>query len=81
MLAGAAGYLWEQHWDVERRVLSRVTAGPDGVTSDYAAAALGFVSLSGALGDADWLARAIVLLERAIELFGAPDGDFFDSTA
>ena len=81
LAAGAAGYLWEQHWDVERRVLSRVTAGPDGVTSDYAAAALGFVSLSGALGDADWLARAIVLLERAIELFGAPDGGFFDATA
>ena len=81
LAAGAAGYLWEQHWDVERRVLSRVTAGPDGVTSDYAAAALGFVSLAGALGDADWLARAIVLLERAIELFGAPDGGFFDATA
>ena len=81
LAAGAAGYLWEQHWDAERRVLCRVTTGPDGVTSDYAAAALGFVSLAGALGDADWLARAIVLLERAIELFGAADGGFFDATA
>jgi len=81
LAAGAAEVLWERHWDSTRRVLSRVTAGPDGVTSDYAAASLGFLQLAGALGDARWLGRAIVLLERAIELFGAPDGGFYDAAA
>ncbi len=81
LAAGAASYLWNRHWDAERRVLTRVTNGPDGVAADYAAAAIGFVQLAGALGDAEWLARAIVLLERAVELFAADDGGLHDAVA
>lgn len=84
-----ADYLWQTHWDPERRVLHRSSLadqdapvlGPDGVTADYAATALGFLRLAGARGDAGWLQRALVLLDRAIEVFGADDGGFYDAAA
>ena len=87
LAAGAASYLWDAHWDAQRRVLCRSSLavegepvpGPDGVTADYAASALGFLRLAGALGDVRWLDRAVALLDRAIELFEAPDGGFFDA--
>ena len=50
-----------------------------GSTSDYAASALGFARLSGALGDATWLLRAQQILDAALELFGHPDGGFWDA--
>ncbi len=85
----AAEYLWQTHWDAEQRVLHRsslatdegVSLGPDGVLADYAALAIGYCRLAGALGDATWAGRAVTLLERAIELFSADDGGFYDAAA
>ncbi|GAA2181526.1 thioredoxin domain-containing protein [Brooklawnia cerclae] len=85
-LATRAGeYLWDAHWDEEHRVLARTTLdgvrGPDGVTADYAAAALGFVRLAGAWGDPVWLRRAETVVDRAVELFADAGGGFFDAGA
>ncbi|NLI85360.1 MAG: thioredoxin domain-containing protein [Propionibacterium sp.] len=86
-LARACGqYLWRNHWDEQRRILARsslateegISLGPDGVCSDYASAALGFLALA-QLGDAVWLQRAVTLLDRALELFGADDGGFYET--
>lgn len=49
------------------------------MAEDHGALALGFARLAGATGDARWLDRAVLLLERALELFTAPDGGFFDA--
>ncbi|MGI5951666.1 MAG: thioredoxin domain-containing protein [Brooklawnia sp.] len=84
-----AEWLWREQWDAAARTMHRsslitdgVTAlGPEGVCADYAGAALGFSALAGALGDAEWLARATELVERAIELFGSDDGGFHDAAA
>lgn len=85
----ASDAVWTRHWDAERRVLHRsslatsdgVGLGPDGVAADYAGVALGYLRLAGALGDAVWAERACLLLDRAIELFGAEDGGFYDAAA
>ena len=78
-------YLWATHWDADARVLHRSSLGgqlgPDGVAGDYAALALGYARLAGALGEARWLERALELLDRAIELFDAGDGSYFDAEA
>lgn len=78
-----AGYLWRVHFHdgvLARSSLDGVV-GPDGVCVDYAAVALGFARLAGALGDNTWLARASELLEVALGRFGADDGGFWDAAA
>jgi uncharacterized protein len=52
---------------------------PGGVLEDYAAVAGGFLALCGVTGDAGWLDRATLLLDRALTLFRADDGGFFDT--
>lgn len=80
----AATYLWDVHW-VDRRLrrtsLDGVAAAVGGFAEDYAAVALGFARLSGATGDPEWLERAGLILDRALELFSAEDHGFFDAEA
>jgi uncharacterized protein YyaL (SSP411 family) len=80
---GVAECLWRDHWDGRLRRSSRegVASPVNGFAEDYGAVALGFARLAGALGDAEWLRRAELLLGQAIELFGADDGGFFDVAA
>lgn len=78
----AADYLWRVHWvdgRLRRSSLDGVAAAIDGFADDYGAVALGFARLAGVRGDAQWLERAVLLLETALELFGAQDGGFFDA--
>ncbi|MCT1458842.1 thioredoxin domain-containing protein [Aestuariimicrobium sp. p3-SID1156] len=49
------------------------------VTEDFGALALGFTRLAGALGDAQWLERAMWLVDQAEELFSSEDGGFHDA--
>jgi len=80
----AAEYLWQVHvvdGRLRRTSLDGVPAGVGGFAEDYGAVALGFARLGGVLGQADWLDRAVQLLEVALELFGADDGGFFDAGA
>ncbi|WIY81860.1 thioredoxin domain-containing protein [Propionimicrobium sp. PCR01-08-3] len=88
-LARACGeYLWTKHWDPDRQILARasmatdegITRGADGVCSDYACVALGFLSLAQAV-DPGWMEPAVALLERAVELFSSVDGGFCETTA
>ena len=53
----------------------------EGFAEDYGAVALGFARLAGARGDAEWLRRAQLLLDVALEVFAANDGGFFDAAA
>jgi len=78
---GAAECLWRDHWDgrLHRSSLDGSASAVTGFAEDYGAVALGFARLSGALGDAEWLRRAELLLDQAEELFGAEDGGFFDA--
>ncbi len=81
----AAEYVWRVHWHEGR--LSRTSrhgepaASGGAAADDYGALALGFARLAGALGDATWLDRARLLLDTALDLFGADDGGFFDAEA
>ena len=49
------------------------------VLDDHGAVAEAFLALLGATGDAVWLDRARVLLDRALTHFAADDGGFFDT--
>ena len=51
------------------------------VLEDLGAVAEAFVAVLGATGDAVWLDRARVLLDRALEQFTDADGRFFDTAA
>jgi uncharacterized protein len=63
-----------------RRVSRDGRAGaPGGVLEDYGAVAGGFLALCGVTGEAEWLDRATLLLDRALTLFRADDGGFFDT--
>lgn len=80
----AAELLWRVHWvdgRLRRTSLAQTASEVGGFAEDYGAVALGFARLAGALGDGRWLERGRTLLEVALELFGAPDGGFFDSAA
>lgn len=82
-----AEHLWQVHWDADDRLLARSSiavddeylVGADGGAGDYAACALGFMALGGALGESIWVDRAITLVERAVELFHSGDAGFYDS--
>ena len=81
---GAADYLWAVHWvDGRLRRVSRdgIAGEAPGLAEDYGAVAQGFATLAGVLGEGAWLERAVTVLEAALELFGAPDGGFFDTAA
>ena len=79
----AAEYLWRVHWDGEQLARSSMHGEPGapGVAEDYGAVASAFASLAGVRGDAEWLRRAERLCERALWLFGADDGGFYDAGA
>lgn len=86
-LVQAAIVLNEPEWLDDARaaaedVWDRWVSGSDvkiATASDYAASALGFARLAGALGDSAWLRRAQQILDAALELFGHPDGGFWDA--
>ena len=81
---GAAEHLWAVHWvDGRLRRVSRdgVAGESAGLAEDYGAVAQGFATLAGVLGEGAWLERAVTVLTTALELFGAPDGGFFDTAA
>ena len=80
---GAAECLWRDHWDgrLRRSSLDAVASPVTGFAEDYGAVALGFARLAGALGDAEWLRRAELLLDQALDLFGAADGGFHDAAS
>ena len=48
---------------------------------DHGTLADAFAILAGATGDAAWLRRAETLCDRALEIFSAEDGGFFDAEA
>ena len=50
-----------------------------GSAEDFGAVGEAFSTLAGATGDAAWLRRAEALVDRAVELFGHPDGGFYDA--
>ncbi|PIE99293.1 MAG: thioredoxin domain-containing protein, partial [Propionibacterium sp.] len=80
MATKAAEQLWQTHWDGNRlaRTSLHGEPGSGGVLEDYAALANGFAVLAGALGEPNWLERAVQLLEVALELFSADDQGFYD---
>ncbi|MGA8851130.1 MAG: thioredoxin domain-containing protein [Aeromicrobium sp.] len=51
------------------------------VLEDHGAVAEAFVAVLGVTGDAVWLHRARVLLDRALDQFATGDGRFFDTAA
>ncbi|MCC2593566.1 thioredoxin domain-containing protein [Tessaracoccus sp. OS52] len=78
----AANYLVEVHLadgDLRRSSLAGVADLAVGGADDFGGVAEAFAILAGITGDALWLRRAETLLERAVELFDAPDGGFFDA--
>ncbi|MFT4011537.1 MAG: thioredoxin domain-containing protein [Nocardioidaceae bacterium] len=80
----AGQLLWDLHLvDGTLRRVSRdgVVGKPAGVLEDYGAVADGFLALLQATGEAVWLERAGVLLDAAIDRFGADDGGFFDTAS
>ncbi|HOB05895.1 MAG TPA: thioredoxin domain-containing protein [Propionibacteriaceae bacterium] len=80
----AATYVWETHWvDGSLRRVSRggVVAAEGAAADDHGAVALGFARLAGALGEGAWLERARLVLDAALELYGADDGGFYDAPA
>lgn len=79
-----AQYLTDVHvvdGDLRRSSLEGTVDVTLGGADDFGAVAEAFANLAGITGDAVWLRRAEGLVERAVELFGAPDGGFFDSAA
>lgn len=64
---------------LRRSSLDGVADGALGGADDFGAVAEAFATLAGALGDEEWLRRAVALCDQAVELFGAPDGGFFDA--
>ncbi|GAB3817186.1 thioredoxin domain-containing protein [Tessaracoccus terricola] len=80
----AAQYLVDVHLadgDLRRSSLEGVADTATGSAEDFGTVAEAFAVLAGITGDVAWLRRAETLVERALELFGAPDGGFFDSAA
>ena len=80
---GAARYLVDVHLTGELRHSSlEGVANPEpGTAEDFGAVAEAFAVLAGATGDAAWLRRAEQLCDRALGLFSADDGGFYDSAA
>lgn len=84
LASAAAECLWRDHWvdgRLRRSSLGGQASQVEGFAEDYGAVALGFARLAGARGDAEWLRRAQLLLDVALEVFAANDGGFFDAAA
>ncbi|SBT28737.1 MULTISPECIES: DUF255 domain-containing protein [Propionibacterium] len=83
MARSVLDYLWSvHHFDTDHAARSSLAgvAGPaPAVLEDYAGFALGAARLAGATGDTELLDRAVTVLGRGVELFGADDGGFFDA--
>ena len=80
----AARYLVDTHLvDGELRHSSRAGQVDDSpaTAEDHGTLADALATLAGATGEATWLRHAEVLCDRAVELFGADDGGFFDAVA
>ena len=78
----AATLLVDLHLDggTLRRVSRDGVAGRHaGVLEDYGCVAHGFLTLLSVTGDPVWLTRAEALLDRALAMFPAGDGGFFDT--
>ncbi|MBK8461753.1 MAG: thioredoxin domain-containing protein [Nigerium sp.] len=78
----AADHLWSVHWTADglaRSSLDGIVGDAPGVAEDYGALAGAFARLAGVLGESAWLDRAVLLLDQAIDRFGAPDGGFYDA--
>ena len=78
----AGSLLWNLHV-VDGRLLRVSRDGAvgrhAGVLEDLGCVAGGFLSLAGATGDGDWLDRARLLLDDALDRFRADDGGFHDT--
>lgn len=78
----AADEVWRTHWQGGRlrRVSRDGVAGeaPAGL-ADYGAMAGAYVTLAGALADAELLDRASALLDVVVAHFGCDDGGFYDA--
>ncbi len=83
MARQAAEAVWNVHWDAKERILYRTSVdgirGSSGMLSDYAALGLGYMRLGAALGESEWCERAVMLIDRACELFIHADGSYLDS--
>ncbi len=53
--------------------------GPDGYCDDYAATAVGLLTLYAATGETGWFSHARDLVDTAAALFGDPDGGFYST--
>lgn len=81
---GAARYLVDVHLvdaELRRSSFEGVASSGIGSAEDHGAVAEAFALLAGVTGDAQWLRHAERLCDRAIALFGAEDGGFFDGVA
>jgi len=56
-----------------------VAGGNSAVLEDHGAVAEAFIAVLGITGEADWLDRARLLLDRVVEHFVDPEGGFFDT--
>ena len=65
--------------DLKRSSRRGVAGTAVGGAEDFGATAEAFALLAGATGDAQWLRRAEVLVDRAVELFAHEDGGFYDA--
>ncbi|MCW2771640.1 MAG: N-acylglucosamine 2-epimerase [Aeromicrobium sp.] len=56
-----------------------IASGNPAVLEDHGSVAEAFLSVLGVTGDAVWLDRARVLLDRVVDHFADPEGGFFDT--
>ena len=80
----AARYLAEVHLaggELRHSSLAGQVNPQAATAEDHGTLADAFAILAGATGDAAWLRRAETLCDRALEIFSAEDGGFFDAEA
>ena len=80
----AARYLAEAHLaggELRHSSLAGQVNPQAATAEDHGTLADAFAILAGATGDAAWLRRAETLCDRALEIFSAEDGGFFDAEA
>jgi uncharacterized protein YyaL (SSP411 family) len=65
--------------DFVRTSRDGVAGGNAAVLEDHGSVAEGFLAVLGVTGDAVWLDRARLLLDRVVDHFADPDGGFFDT--
>lgn len=75
--------LWRDLWvagSLRHSARDQQANAAPGTAEDYGALAGGFAGLAGAIGESVWLDRAVTLLDKALVLFRAEDGGFYDAT-